>query len=72
MVSALSSRRRLAEEFGKAGAGEGLVDAVDRSAGALHEIQRQIQVVLHLVARLETAGNRRQGLHKRGNRPGVG
>jgi hypothetical protein len=68
----LSSRRRLREEVGQAGAGEGLVDAVDRAAGALHQLQREIEVVLHLLARGQPPGDRRQRLQEGGDRLGVG
>ncbi len=43
-------RRRLDQEVGQAGAGEGLVDAVDRSRSALHQAQRQVEVALQLPA----------------------
>ena len=56
--------RRLGEEFRQAGAGKGGVVAVDGAGGALHEIQRDVEVVLHLFLRLQAARHRRQRLQE--------
>ena len=56
--------RRLGEEFRQAGAGEGGVVAVDGAGGALHEIERDIEIVLQQLRRLQPPRHRRQRLQE--------
>ncbi len=64
--------RRLGEKFRQAGAGKGGVVTVDGAGGALHEIQRDIQIVLHLLLRMQAARDRRQRLQERRDGIAVG
>jgi hypothetical protein len=64
--------RRLGEEIGQAGAGEGGVVAVDGAGGALHQVSGDLQVMPHLLPRVQAAGHRRQGLQEGGDGLAVG
>ena len=64
--------RRLREEVGQAGAGEGGVVAVDGAGGALHEVERDIEVVPQLLLRVQAPRDRRQGLQERRDGLAVG
>ena len=64
--------RRALEEQRQAGAGKGLVVAVDGAGGALHEIQREAQVALERFARRQAPGHGRQALQKRRDGLAVG
>jgi hypothetical protein len=47
------------------------VDSVDRAGGALHQVERQIEVVLHLIARRQASRYGGECLQERGDRPAV-
>ena len=64
--------RRLGEELRQARAGKGGVVAVDGAGGALHEIQRDVEVALQLLLRLQAPRHRRQGLQERRDGAAVG
>ncbi|TLD44949.1 MAG: hypothetical protein FAZ92_02788 [Accumulibacter sp.] len=60
-------RRCMDEEVRQAGAGERLVDAVDRSRGLLHHAQREVEVALQLPAGGKPPRHRREALQERGD-----
>jgi hypothetical protein len=64
--------RRLGEEVGQAGAGEGGVVAMDGAGGALHHVQGDLQVMPHQLPGMQAAGDRRQGLQEGGDGLAVG
>jgi hypothetical protein len=67
----LEQGRGLRKEIGQAGAGESLMNAVDRTGGALGELLRQVQVALQLLARRQTPGDGGQGLQEGSDRLGI-
>ncbi len=62
---------RLGQEIGQAGTGVGLMDAVYRSGCALHQVDRQVEVVLHLFRRGKSARDGGERLQKGSNRPAI-
>jgi hypothetical protein len=72
MAEHLSRRGACSKTSGRLGLAKGLVDAVDGAAGALHEQQAQVQVVLQLLARRQPPRHGGQGLQERRYRLAVG
>ena len=64
--------RRLAEERGQTGAGNGCLAAVDGASGAHHQLTRDVEIAGELLARAETARDGGQRLHQGGNGVAVG